>query len=98
MRVAASPPLFDELVRRSLVGEGVDVTDSNDCLVSVVTSDHLGDAHSRVVLVLGTSIDGDVEVIIDKQHSEPSPLRCEHLREFVIDVSRRLSPPTPAQG
>lgn len=98
VHVAASPPLFDELVRRSLVGDGVDLTDSSDCLVTVVTSDHLGEAHSRVVLVLGSSTGGDVEVIIDEQHSEPSPLRCEQLRDFVIDVSRGLCPPEPAQG
>lgn len=98
MRVAASPPLFDELVRKALAGKGIDVTESSDCLVTVVTPDHVDEAMSRVVLVLGSSVNGDVEVIIDEQHSQPSSLRCEHLRDFVIDVSQRLSPPTATQG
>lgn len=95
MHVAASPPLLDELLRRALLGDGVNVTDSSDCLVTVVTADHLDEAQSRVVLVLGSSVDGDVEVIIDEQHSQPSPLRCEQLRDLVIDVSNRLTPPPP---
>lgn len=98
VRVAASPPLLDELVRRALAGDGVDLTESPDCLVTVVTRDHLDEAHSRVVLVLGSSVDGDVEVIVDAQHSAPSPLRSEHLRDLVIDVSHRLPPPPPGQG
>lgn len=98
MYVAASPPPFDEPVRRALVGNGADLTNSRDCLVTVVTSDHLREAHSRVVLVLATSVHGDVKVIIDEQHSEPNSLTYEHLRDLVIDVSQRLPPPTVGQG
>lgn len=97
VHVAASPPLLDELVRRTLVGDGVDLTDASDCVVAVVTADHLDEAHSRVVLVLGSSAEADVEVIVDDQHSAPLPLRCEQLRDLVIDASHRVPSPMPAQ-
>lgn len=96
VRVAASPLLLDELLRRVVADDGVDLTESSDCLVTLVTLDHVDEAHSRIVLVLGSSIDGDVDIIIDEQRSVPNPLRSEELRDLAIDMGHQASPPRPA--
>lgn len=90
VRVAASPPLLDDLVRRQLAGDGLLLTDSADCLVTVVTADHVSEAHSRVVLVLGNSRDSEVEMIVDERRSAPAPLQPDKLHDLVLELGRRV--------
>lgn len=91
VRVSACPPLLDDLLKRALAGDGIELTESTDCLITVLTPDRLGEAVSRIVLVLGSSVEGDVEVIVDGVHSAPRPVRSDQLRDLVITLGRRAA-------
>lgn len=90
VRLAATPPLFHELVARTLDGEGVVVTTSEPSLISVVTPDQAASTHSKIVIVLGDSFGGDVRILVEGKPAEKRVLEASQLRQLVLDLAQPL--------
>ena len=88
VRVDASPPLFAELVRHALSGAGVDAEGTaEDSEVSVVTPDHLGEARSRIVIVLHDDTEAALTVVLDGTSLPTQRVAIEDIHDLVIDLA-----------
>lgn len=95
VRVLASPRLLQDVVVQTLFGQGIDMTESEDSLVSVVTADHIADVHSKIVIVLGETTTGDVYVVVDGARVEDRALDAADLRQLVLDLAERVTHDQP---
>jgi hypothetical protein len=91
VRVVASPRLLQDAVARSLVGDGLELTEAADSLVAVVTTDHVGDVHSKIVIVLGESTEGDVTVLRDGVRVADREVDAGQLHRLVLELAEQLT-------
>lgn len=105
VQVAATPRLLHDVIVQNLAARGIDVSESAEPVVSVVTSDQTETAHSKIVIVLGDSAIGDVQILIEGEPSQRRHIEADHLHTLVLDLAEHLSheqaaicaPRTPAE-
>ena len=98
MRVAVTPRLLRDLVAANLEGDGIEVTTDGEPVVSVVTVGRENSTHSRAVIVLGDSVDGDVRVLVEGEPAVERSLDAGDLRALVLDLADRVTPDDLSQG
>lgn len=96
VHIAASPLLLQDVLARNLRDAGVEVTDSEPCLVAVVTPDRARDVHSKIVIVLGDSPAGEVHVLIDGEPAQDRVVDAVGMRDLVLDLADHVSHDSPS--
>lgn len=88
VQVAATPRLLHDVIVQNLAARGIDVRESVEPVVSVVTSDQTESAHSKIVIVLGDSAIGEVQILIEGEPSQTRNIQAVDLQALVLELAQ----------